>query len=122
MKLAALGVLCAVMGAQLSAQTVATVAQQFQNPAKEYRPMVRWWWPGGDVTDAELRREIDLLDGRIGLECAARLGAPLGLRALARTRRCLRCTVAPLDLEPHRAAEVTCQGLRQLVLQIGRAH
>ena len=26
------------------------------------RQMVRWWWPGGDVTDAELRREVDLLD------------------------------------------------------------
>lgn len=24
--------------------------------------MVRWWWPGGDVTDAELRQEVDLLD------------------------------------------------------------
>ena len=24
--------------------------------------MVRWWWPGGDVNDAELRREVDLLD------------------------------------------------------------
>jgi hypothetical protein len=24
--------------------------------------MVRWWWPGGDVTDAELRREVGLLD------------------------------------------------------------
>src|ERR1019366_251135 len=62
MKLAALGVLCAVMGAQLSAQTAANVAQQFQNPAKEFRPMVRWWWPGGDVTDTELRREVNLLD------------------------------------------------------------
>src|ERR1035438_6066092 len=62
MKLVVLGVLYAVVGAQLSAQTAATVAQQFQNPAKEFRPMVRWWWPGGDVTDAELRREVDLLD------------------------------------------------------------
>jgi hypothetical protein len=24
--------------------------------------MVRWWWPGGDVTDEELRREVRLLD------------------------------------------------------------
>lgn len=24
--------------------------------------MVRWWWPGGDVTDAEIKREIGLLD------------------------------------------------------------
>lgn len=35
---------------------------EFQTPAKSYRPMVRWWWPGGDVTDAELRREVRLLD------------------------------------------------------------
>jgi hypothetical protein len=48
--------------APLSAQTVATLAKQFQSPAKEYRPMVRWWWPGNDVKDAELRREVDLLD------------------------------------------------------------
>ena len=26
------------------------------------RPMVRWWWPGGDVTADELRREIRVLD------------------------------------------------------------
>jgi hypothetical protein len=39
-----------------------TAAQQFQNPAKAYRPMVLWWWPGGDVTDAELRREVALMD------------------------------------------------------------
>jgi len=24
--------------------------------------MVRWWWPGGDVTDQEIRREITVLD------------------------------------------------------------
>jgi len=35
---------------------------EFRNPAKQYRPMVRWWWPGGDVTDHEIAREIGLLD------------------------------------------------------------
>ena len=38
------------------------VRQQFQAPAKKYRPLARWWWPGNDVTEAELRREIDVLD------------------------------------------------------------
>ena len=36
--------------------------QQFQSPSKKYRPLARWWWPGNDVTDEELRREIDVLD------------------------------------------------------------
>src|ERR1017187_8529687 len=36
--------------------------QGFRNPPKAYRPMVRWWWPGGDVNDEELRREVRLLD------------------------------------------------------------
>src|ERR1700733_9048719 len=62
MELIALCLLFAVGIVPLSAQSGATVAQQFQNPAKDYRPMVRWWWPGGDVNDAELRREVDLLD------------------------------------------------------------
>lgn len=62
MKLVSLGVLCVMACAQLSAQSVTTVAHEFQNPAKAYRPMVRWWWRGGDVTDAELRHEVDLLD------------------------------------------------------------
>src|ERR1035437_1796552 len=39
-----------------------SVRQQFQSPPKKYRPMVRWWWPGNDVTESELRREIDVLD------------------------------------------------------------
>ncbi len=38
------------------------VRKQFQHPPKAYRPMVRWWWPGDDVGDAELRREVAELD------------------------------------------------------------
>lgn len=40
----------------------AFVRRQFQSPPKKYRPLARWWWPGNDVTDSELRREIDVLD------------------------------------------------------------
>jgi hypothetical protein len=46
----------------LFAQSVDKIKQDFQNPPKQYRPMVRWWWPGADVSDDEIRREIGLLD------------------------------------------------------------
>jgi alpha-L-rhamnosidase len=36
--------------------------RDFADPPKAARPMVRWWWPGGDVTPEELRREIGVLD------------------------------------------------------------
>jgi hypothetical protein len=49
----------AAVTADLSAREI---YQQFQRPDTTYRPMVRWWWPGGDVQDAELRREIEELD------------------------------------------------------------
>ena len=62
MKTATLVLLGVAACVPLSAQNASTVVQQFQNPAKTYRPMVRWWWPGGDVTDAELRREVALMD------------------------------------------------------------
>lgn len=39
-----------------------TVQQQFKAPAKAYRPLVRWWWPGNDVTAPELQREVGVLD------------------------------------------------------------
>ncbi len=32
----------------------------FRTPATEYAPFTRWWWPGNDVTPAELEREISL--------------------------------------------------------------
>lgn len=59
MKLVTLIALSAFLCPHMPAQDV---RQTFQNPPKAYRPMVRWWWPGGDVTDAELRREVGLLD------------------------------------------------------------
>ncbi|HXW15261.1 MAG TPA: glycosyl hydrolase, partial [Terriglobia bacterium] len=33
----------------------------FQNPPMATRPMVRWWWPGGDVADEEISRELRLM-------------------------------------------------------------
>ena len=38
------------------------IRQQFFAPEKKYRPIARWWWPGNDVTEEELRREIGVLD------------------------------------------------------------
>jgi len=58
--------LCACLAAltarPLLSQEEATIKREFRDPAKQYRPMVRWWWPGGDVTDKEIKREIGLLD------------------------------------------------------------
>ncbi len=34
---------------------------QWDSPSAEYRPWVRWWWPGNDVDDQELQREVALL-------------------------------------------------------------
>lgn len=36
----------------------ATSLASFANPTGASRPWVRWWWPGGAVSDPELRREI----------------------------------------------------------------
>ncbi|MFH1532775.1 MAG: glycosyl hydrolase [Pseudomonadota bacterium] len=33
----------------------------FAAPTSRHRPWVRWWWPGGDVEDGELAREIEAL-------------------------------------------------------------
>lgn len=35
----------------------------WRDPPIEYRPYVRGWWPGGDVNDEELKRELALLHG-----------------------------------------------------------
>ncbi|HEV2486542.1 MAG TPA: glycosyl hydrolase [Terracidiphilus sp.] len=47
----------------LPCQDEAAIKKEFKLPAKTYRPMVRWWWPGDDVTDEEIIREIGVLDG-----------------------------------------------------------
>ena len=33
----------------------------FREPPSRYRPFVRWWWNGGCVTEAEVRRELDVM-------------------------------------------------------------
>lgn len=38
----------------------ASVRQQFQTPSRKYGPIARWWWPSNNVTNLELRREINL--------------------------------------------------------------
>ncbi|MBM4461652.1 MAG: hypothetical protein FJ011_28490, partial [Chloroflexi bacterium] len=38
----------------------------FLDPPKTARPMVRWWWPGLDVREDELIRELDEMD-RLGI-------------------------------------------------------
>ena len=43
-------------------KTIERLRQEFANPPKQMRPMVRWWWPGGDVDPDELRQEIRILD------------------------------------------------------------
>lgn len=35
--------------------------EEFQEPASQYRPFVRWWWNGDKVEAKELRREMRLL-------------------------------------------------------------
>jgi hypothetical protein len=32
----------------------------FQKPAQSFAPMARWWWPGNDVSQKELKREMNL--------------------------------------------------------------
>src|ERR1700728_2953952 len=33
----------------------------FEIPPASARPMVRWWWPGGDVTNEEIARELRII-------------------------------------------------------------
>ena len=36
-------------------------AEEFASPSRQYRPGVRWWLPGGDITEEEMLRELQLL-------------------------------------------------------------
>lgn len=50
------------------------------NPPKTARPMVRWWWPGLDVREDELVRELDEMD-RLGIGGAELQPFGIGLPA-----------------------------------------
>lgn len=45
-------------GAREAVSPGASLWDRFQHPADDARPMVRWWWFGPSVTNAELEREI----------------------------------------------------------------
>src|SRR5436190_333778 len=46
---------------------VATLQRQFQHPPDDSRIMMRWWWFGPAVTNAELERELRTMkQGGIG--------------------------------------------------------
>jgi hypothetical protein len=36
--------------------------KDWREPPKQVRPMLRWWWPGGDVTKAGISSELALID------------------------------------------------------------
>src|SRR5215210_1868685 len=42
----------------------------FKKPSQSFGPMARWWWPGNNVTQVELKREINLFadNGFAGVE------------------------------------------------------
>jgi len=42
-------------------KTYAFDAAVFKSPPVDYAPFTRWWWPGNDVTQPELLREVNLL-------------------------------------------------------------
>lgn len=47
-----------VLGTPATAQAPVTLWRTFVDPPTEARPMVRWWWFGPAVTEAEIDREI----------------------------------------------------------------
>jgi hypothetical protein len=60
----------------------------FALPGSDVRPLIRWWWPGGDVDDAELGRELALMHdaGFGGAEIQSfAVGLPTDAAAMVRT-------------------------------------
>lgn len=49
-----------VLNVQAAAAS-AISSEEFMQPGMDYRPGVRWWWPGGAVDETELQTEIDYL-------------------------------------------------------------
>lgn len=73
-----------LVAALASAQSLDTIRAEFRDPPKSRRPLVRWWWPGGDVTPEQLRKEVAVLDaaGFGGAEIQAfRISLPRGAAA-----------------------------------------
>src|SRR5580700_9156009 len=68
-----LGALLGIIPARLlTAQTIATLKSNFENPPADARPMMRWWWFGPAVEKPEILRELEQMkaDGIGGAELA----------------------------------------------------
>ncbi|HTC47392.1 MAG TPA: glycosyl hydrolase [Candidatus Aquilonibacter sp.] len=50
-----------IQTASIHEKTGNELRADFENPPASARPMVRWWWPGGDVTDEEIARELRII-------------------------------------------------------------
>ena len=56
-----------VLCLQACTREAALSPARFQNPDLSFAPFVRWWWPGNDVENEELTREVNLFaDHHIG--------------------------------------------------------
>ena len=63
-----LGLFATGAGAQLMVRegaqagpSVILPLQDWKEPPREYRPIARWWWPGGSVHDEKLRAHLGLI-------------------------------------------------------------
>ncbi len=52
-----------VSGAE-TAENDSFCLEEFQDPGMEYRPGVRWWWPGGAVEEETLKKKLTIWQKR----------------------------------------------------------
>ncbi len=56
-----LGLGCCLAQASYAQAPDAVNRDDFASPPQNVRPLIRWWWPGGDVSDTELTRELEVM-------------------------------------------------------------
>lgn len=109
----------ALLAVPLALQAVAAtpdpLLQAFLSPPKSARPMLRWWWPGGDVTDRGIQEQIAQFDaaGFGGLEIQP---FDIGLHHLPAEQRARVDNFATPDFFAHVAAAARAAHARGLFI------